>query len=669
MNVKQVVVTVLAGLILLAGCSSTPAPRESSVSTFTNPVYAGTKDRLPESADPAALKFNGEYYVYVTGDPCLVLKSEDLVHWQLVGQMLAEKVSCWAPSVVYKNGTFYAYASTTERDMGEGSRRVRLYTSNSPAGPFALKATVTEAYYSYDGEYFMDDDGQEYLFWTQDCGVLPDDCSGNGTVVDKLIGMEKLAGSVRLVGKPEGWECRHRCILEAPALLKRDGRYYAQYSGAAYENDSYGGGYLYANAPLGPWTKADQLLKSMEAKVDGPGGADWVKAPNNLDDWAIYHGRGITRETWDRWLRIDPVMWGRDRLWLPGAPSFAAQAAPAMPAFRDLFGGTSLGNAWKTTGGTWAVTDGHLRQTGGGTARALVTQAAAAEYAAEVSLRLLPGTGGAAGLVLDYAGEKADITVMIDRAENALIVRAGEAGQGVFHLRSDFNYEVFHHLLVVKNGGHLTFIMDEAPYGGFGAPITGTGRIGLATVGTGAEFDGVAMTHGWEDFFDLDAVLWGDAEDGTKRTGEWGVQKSALIGSAAGDGGGGAQAFRGTRQWRSYEFTVSFQAGDPDARPGLYAAYYDAKNYVRVTIDPLAKRLTTTAVINGQPGQPETTGVKLESSGYHTVQVIKHGTAFAIYFDGQLVQQRTISLPQGQPGLYVETGRVEFDSIRAIRRD
>ncbi|MGE5674469.1 MAG: family 43 glycosylhydrolase, partial [Mycobacterium leprae] len=238
-------------VLVLAGCAAPPKAISSRAGTFSNPVYVGGKDNLPEAPDPTAIKYNGDYYAYVTGDPCLVLTSPDLVNWKLIGPMLQDRVNCWAPSVTYKNGTFYAYAATLQPGGGEPGRRVRLYTSQSPAGPFVLQGDVTDVY-SYDPGYFMDTDGKEYLYWTETCDRLPIDCSGNANVVDQLVTMQKLSGHLTQVTEAEGWECKDRCIMEAPSVTRHNGLYYLLYSGSAYENENYANGWARSKVPMGP---------------------------------------------------------------------------------------------------------------------------------------------------------------------------------------------------------------------------------------------------------------------------------------------------------------------------------------------------------------------------------------------------------------------------------
>ena len=76
-----------AALLLLAsavvgGVASAQAVSASPAATvYTNPV-------LPH-ADPSILKWNGEYYLYATGNPIRAYHSTDLVHWREIGPVLS----------------------------------------------------------------------------------------------------------------------------------------------------------------------------------------------------------------------------------------------------------------------------------------------------------------------------------------------------------------------------------------------------------------------------------------------------------------------------------------------------------------------------------------------------------------------------------------------------
>ena len=691
----RLVLASAVALALVAGCAAAGPPvpaREvkARAAAYTNPVYKNPYGFPREASDPMALKYNGEYYAYVTGEQCGVLRSEDLVKWQYGGAMLGDVASCWAPDVTYKNGTFYAYVSTLRWGETETDRRVRLYTSQSPTGPFGYVADVTD-HYSYDGHYFRDEDGQEYLYWTRECalsGISP--CSGNPTLVDRLTDLQTLAGRPGRVSSPTDWECRGRCILEAPQVQKRDGQYYLLYSGAAYEDDSYGAGYAVARVPDAPsglagystWVKRDQVLKSLPGQVSGPGGASWVKPPNNLEYGLVNHGgMGDARGGPGRWLFLDPVVWGGDRLWLPGAPSTGAEVGPALPSFRDLFNRPDqdgLGPDWATEGGAWSIANGQARQAGtSGRSRALAGQPAAA-YRLEANVRAGQGSTGRAGVYAYYADEQNYALALLDPQARSLTIQAAVAGAEqpahAFPLPGGFAFDAYHQMLVTKNAERFRFQVDGLPLGTVTLAFPAPGRVGLMTEGAAADFDGVAFAHGWEDFFDGTAAGWGGSVAGTRPSGDWSVRDGALVQSAE---QGRHQVFKGSREWGSYAFTVSLKllAGGKQARYGVFAAYYDAANYVEALIDPSARTLITRAVVNGKPEQAESAPLqeRLASAPdfwvYHTLRVVKNGYSFTFYLDGEPFQQRTVQVAQGQPGLLSDNARVQYAALLAVRWD
>jgi GH43 family beta-xylosidase len=675
----RIAVAVLLPAVLIAGCTGKPKEIKPRAATYANPVYTGEKDNLPEAADPMAIKYNGEYYAYVTGDPCLVFKSPDLIGWTLAGPMTEGTANCWAPDVVYKNGIFYAYMAP---EPPTGVRRIQLFTSTSPTGPFKYEADLTTTT-SYDPHYFEDENGKAYLYWTEECdsGAYKHCTRGNSTVADELVDMKTRADRAAMVIEPEvGWECRYRCIVEAPSVLKRKGQYYTLYSGAAYENESYANGVARSTSPLAGWTKLERVLQSSgdDMKVHGPGGASWVKGPNNLDDWLIYHGRGITKGTFERWLRVDTVMWGQDRFWVPGGvATFTEQPGPALPAFQDRFDGDTrkeLGKPWATSGGKWEVAGGVARQTdadagaGAAGARALAGGDPAAQYAFEANLRWAPGTaGGAVGIYAYWADDKNYAIALLDRSTKALVVNqvvVGGTGQPAsLPLSPDFNFDVYHQLIVRKNGPFLQFLLDGHPLGTMETPFTAPGKVGLATDQAAAEFDGVAFTHGWEDLFEHPVLTWAAAEDGTKPSGSWSVKEGLLTQS---DTAGRHQTFKGTRQWGSYELAVTLQSA---GKAGVYGAYYDAKNYLDVLIDPAAGALVSTAVVGGKAETQSAPLKDLDPTAFHALRIVKDGFQFSIYVDGKLVQQRTATLSKGQPGLITDGAAVSFDSVKAVRWD
>ncbi|MGE5675512.1 MAG: hypothetical protein ACM3XM_16820, partial [Mycobacterium leprae] len=233
-----------------------------------------------------------------------------------------------------------------------------------------------------------------------------------------------------------------------------------------------------------------------------------------------------------------------------------------------------------------------------------------------------------------------------------------------------------HQLLVTKNGDVFAASVDGRPLGSTTLAFKAPGKIGLATDATAAWFDGVAVTQGWQDFEGGPSTLWGAATDGvTAATGQWAVQENSLMQSQT---QGQAQAFKGDRSWGSYQFSADLQLVEKGsgARAGEYAAYFDAKNYVQVLIDPDAGSITSQAVLKGKAQPATTTDLKTAfpkgldfSSTYHTLQVTKNGFGFTLVLDGVQVQQFTANLPTGQPGLLTQNAAVRYDSIHVSRWD
>ena len=84
---------------------------------YTNPVLGNPQQVEQELADLFVLKWNGEYYLYVSGSPILAYHSTDLVHWNALGPVLraSSQADVWAPEVVYRNGKFYLYYTASRK--------------------------------------------------------------------------------------------------------------------------------------------------------------------------------------------------------------------------------------------------------------------------------------------------------------------------------------------------------------------------------------------------------------------------------------------------------------------------------------------------------------------------------------------------------------------------
>ncbi len=270
-------------------------------------------------ADPSISYFDGTYYLYGTSDidkglqemgPPVVWKSKDLINWSYKGAILHgidwQKVHdygpegkkkkgyirYWAPGAVLKKDNIYhLYATIVKPDARLGTYHL---TSESPEGPFKFsngtgvffnepekekeesKAVVADI----DGDPFVDDDGQAYIYWRRrKAAKLSKDW--------KSIEGAEVAIPTKRGGYSEG-----------PLLFKRKGIYYYLYTLSG------GANYVYAymmskSGPLGPFVAPDQdmIFKSnIEKGIWGPGHGNVLRIPDT-DDYLFFYleyGQGST---------------------------------------------------------------------------------------------------------------------------------------------------------------------------------------------------------------------------------------------------------------------------------------------------------------------------------------------------------------------------------------
>lgn len=294
--------------------------------TYINPVYPGS------FADPFVLRHGDWYYAYGTDssiDAAVafeVLRSRDLVTWDSLGRCLPgitrTSRDYWAPEVAEVDGRFYLYFSVGVEDR---DHRIRVATASRPDGPFTDTGTVLTPHerFAIDAHPFRDDDGAWYLFYARD--VLEGERVGTSLAVDRLVGMDRLAGEpVTVLRATADWQLYSAgrsmygsvvdwYTLEGPFVVKRLGRYWCFYSGGAWTGSGYGVSWAVADSPLGPWTEPDAggpaLMRSRPGIADGPGHNSIVTGPDG-EDYIVYHA-------WDRHhtarrMSIDRIQWTPD---------------------------------------------------------------------------------------------------------------------------------------------------------------------------------------------------------------------------------------------------------------------------------------------------------------------------------------------------------------------
>ena len=245
----------LLGAALPSFGVSTEAAGASRPPTFCNPLdlpyaFQGSALAWRTAADPAAVLFRGEYWLFATGNEgCW--RSADLTHWRPVPKANLP-AGHDAPGVLARGGKLYWTA------IGTG-----VYETDDPAsGRWRL---VGDSLSQGDPDLFQDDDGRVYLY--TGCGVNGpisgrevDPGNGFKPLTEPkrlLVGMTATHGGEIMAEPTDDPPYREDYAwIEGPWMTKHEGKYYLQYAAPATESKAYGDGVYVGDHPLGPFAYA-----------------------------------------------------------------------------------------------------------------------------------------------------------------------------------------------------------------------------------------------------------------------------------------------------------------------------------------------------------------------------------------------------------------------------
>ncbi|WP_218025653.1 family 43 glycosylhydrolase [Capsulimonas corticalis] len=231
-----------------------------------------------DAHDGEIADFGGMFYLYGTSYDCgyewgnksapfcgfKVYTSVDLVNWTDKGFLFDARTpvwqtrcngatyGCYRPHVIYnpKTRLYVLWINVYDNRVG-----YRVFTSKTPVGPFAEIAEPTLAVNNNapaaglnngDHDTFVDDDGAAYLAYT--------DWRTGGSIVIEKLNADYTSGTGRHVESVTPGQ------TEAPALMKRNGKYYLLYSdpNCGYCSGT-GTAYRTAPTPLGPWSEGIRI--------------------------------------------------------------------------------------------------------------------------------------------------------------------------------------------------------------------------------------------------------------------------------------------------------------------------------------------------------------------------------------------------------------------------
>jgi beta-xylosidase len=315
---------------------------------LTNPVMPG------DFPDPSVIRVGDEYWAAATSSEWAphypLLKSEDLLSWELVGSIFPEppawsEARYWAPELAMDNGRIFAIYTAKKKG---GPLCVAVATAQQVQGPYTDHGPlVCQELGSIDGALIRDENEKLYLVWKEDGNsrglptpLLAQPLSEDGT---QLTGERK---AILLNDAP--WEGQ---VIEGPHLIKRGGYFYMFYAGGGCcgKRCDYGVGVARSKKLLEGWEKhpLNPIMKDNEHwKCPGHGS---VVTGTHGQDYLLYHAYS-TRDTVyvGRQGVLDPISWDED-----GWPSInqhrgvGGQLRARAPAFVDEFSGEAPRQGWQ----------------------------------------------------------------------------------------------------------------------------------------------------------------------------------------------------------------------------------------------------------------------------------------------------------------------------------
>lgn len=322
---------------------------------YKNPVIPG------DHPDPSVIRVGKEYWATATssewGPHFPILRSSDLVNWELVGPVFRKRpdwaaANFWAPEIAEYKGRYYIYYTARKRG---GPLAVAVASADHPAGPYTDHGVlVAQEAGSIDAVPFNDEHGNRYLIWKEDGNsrrlptiIWAQPLSEDGT---KLFGDRK-----ELIRNDAPWE---GAVVEGPFFVRRGDWFYMFYSGSGCcgSGCNYALGVARSKSLLGPWEKnpANPILAGNEAwRCPGHGS---IVTDEQGRYWLLYHAYSAKstvftgREALLDEIKFDANGWPT----LNGGkgPSTAAASPGGVPqrqslAFRDDFASSQLRPGWQ----------------------------------------------------------------------------------------------------------------------------------------------------------------------------------------------------------------------------------------------------------------------------------------------------------------------------------
>lgn len=490
---------------------------------FTNPlpVYANGEKVVIPLPDPYVIKYNGIYYCYATGKKGIpVLSSVDLTQWNYCGYALENdnEHEFWAPCAINSNGIFYLYYSS--RDVGEEDchkEYLKVAKSLSPKGPFEYIKTLYNKF-SIDPHVVPSIQGGFDLYYS-----VNDFCGCDSRRPGTAIVCEHMTDEVTLCNYPEPVVlpsadneifCRNRFgdgrdwhTVEGAFHHRVGGNEYLMYSGNAYTDEDYFVGYAMKSLN-NTWEKqidtcSDSRLLKRNDEIEGVGHNSIIKAPNKVDEWIVYHGREVLKDSEEnerRTMRIDPLHRDGDKLWTDG-PTKQRTVKPACPKVRAFYEGDSKDSKglWNIISGTWVYGDDSSINTDADAQSKMLSMEVFESCIFEVNFCSKSGHMGCiAGVVISYLDDGNYSEILFNTGNRRCYLKECVNGIAIetqlAALKTETDFSRYHQLIIEKTKTFLSIYLNNS----FLAECNiffQNGRMGLSGYYSAVAFAGISITN------------------------------------------------------------------------------------------------------------------------------------------------------------------------------
>ncbi len=315
---------------LLLACTPAPPsqPLQADARTAARPVLDA------DFPDPFVLPVGDALFAYATNTRhggrrlnIQVSRSADGVSWSdpreampaVPAWALASRPDLWAPEAIRLGERYVLYFSARHATRMRPDGRtlcVGAAVAASPEGPFVPQPQPLICggpHGVIDASPFRD--GDRLWLYVKTDGNCCDAPTGVQALPLTADGLAPAGAPVALRGLAADWPWEGR-VVEAPHMVKTEGRYLMFYAGNDYGGAHYATGYAICDGPTGPCRDAAEnpILHSNDgAGIVGPGHPAVFRRVGRT--WIAYHGWRAARDGGSRYraMYIDRLDWSDGR--------------------------------------------------------------------------------------------------------------------------------------------------------------------------------------------------------------------------------------------------------------------------------------------------------------------------------------------------------------------